>query len=64
MDQTNTANWDGTEHKFEEKQSGQIHYRKESTSLILVNIKTEPDELETSACAHFEELFKTYSNLL
>ena len=37
---------------------------KKLTSLILISIKTEPKKLETSACAHFKEFFKTFPKLL
>ena len=64
MEKTNRENWDESENMFVEKQPGQIRHWKNLTSLILVNIKTEPDKLETSACAYFKERFKTFPNLL
>ena len=48
---------------FVEKQYGKSAIEKNLASLILVSIKTEPDKLETSACALFKELFKTFFSL-
>ena len=66
-------NWLPTDGRTDGRMDGQTDrpsYRdawthlKTLTSPILMNIKTEPDKLETSACAHFKDLFKTFPNLL